>query len=70
MTTAVVDANVLYSALLRDRVLRLAIGFAPQPRWTAQGRDEPDLLPLSLCGIIISMSVIILNTMWRVQGIW
>ena len=40
MTTAVLDACVLYSAFLRDLFMRLAVGFVFQPKWTAQIQDE------------------------------
>ena len=34
MTSAVLDANVLYSAMLRDLFMRLAVGLVFQPKWT------------------------------------
>ena len=40
MTSAVLDACVLYSAFLRDLFLRLAVGFVFQPKWTAPVQDE------------------------------
>ena len=40
MTAAVLDANVLYSAMLRDLFMRLAVGFVFQPKWTAEIQDE------------------------------
>ena len=40
MTTAVLDACVLYSAFLRDLFMRLAVGLVFQPKWTAQIQDE------------------------------
>lgn len=40
MTAAVLDANVLYSALLRDLFMRLAVAFVFQPKWTAQIHEE------------------------------
>ncbi len=40
MTAAVLDANVLYSALLRDLFMRLAVAFVFQPKWTAQIHAE------------------------------
>jgi len=56
-TTAVLDANVLYSAALRDLWMRLAAEGAYAPRWTEQIHDEwmrnvlrnrPDLSPEQL----------------------
>ena len=32
MTAAVLDANVLYSAMLRDLFMRLTVGFVFQPK--------------------------------------
>jgi hypothetical protein len=40
MTAAVLDANVLYSAMLRDLFMRLAVGFVFQPKWTPAIHDE------------------------------
>jgi hypothetical protein len=54
MTTAVLDACVLYSAPLRDLWMNLAVQFVFQPKWTALIQDEwirsvlenrPDLRP-------------------------
>lgn len=40
MTAAMLDANVLYPAMLRDLFMRLAVGFVFQPKWTAQIHEE------------------------------
>lgn len=40
MTTAVLDANVLYSAMLRDLFMRLAVGLVFQPKWTERIHAE------------------------------
>lgn len=40
MTAAVIDACVLYSAMLRDLFMRLAVGFVFQPKWTAHIHEE------------------------------
>ena len=40
MTAAVLDANVLYSAMLRDLFMRLTVGFVFQPKWTAEIQEE------------------------------
>lgn len=40
MTIALIDANVLYPALLRDLFLWLAAGGVYSPRWTDQIHDE------------------------------
>lgn len=40
MTTAILDACVLYSAMLRDLFMRLAVGAVFQPKWTPQIHDE------------------------------
>lgn len=54
MTTAVLDACVLYSALLRDLWMHLTIQLVFQPKWTPQIQEEwirnvltarPDLRP-------------------------
>ena len=37
---AVLDACVLYSATLRDLLMRLAVGFVFQPKWTDRIHDE------------------------------
>ena len=38
--TAVLDANVLYSAAMRDFFLRLATRFVFQPKWTERIHEE------------------------------
>jgi predicted nucleic acid-binding protein len=57
IVTAVYDANVLYPSLLRDLLLRLAIGGCVRARWSAMILDEvfdnilanrPDLDPVLL----------------------
>lgn len=40
MTSAVLDANVLYSAMLRDLLMRLAVGLVFQPKWTERIHSE------------------------------
>src|SRR5579862_2580042 len=40
MTAAVIDANVLYSAMLRDLFMRLAVGLVFQPKWTERIHAE------------------------------
>jgi hypothetical protein len=40
MTPAVLDANVLYSAMLRDLFMRLAVGLVFQPKWTERIHAE------------------------------
>lgn len=40
MTSAVLDACVLYSAMLRDLFMRLTVGLVFQPKWTAQIHEE------------------------------
>ncbi len=40
MITALLDANVLYSAMLRDLFMRLAVGFVFQPKWTERIQAE------------------------------
>jgi hypothetical protein len=37
---AVLDANVLYSALLRDFFMRMAVGAVFQPKWTEEIHEE------------------------------
>ena len=38
--TAVLDANVLYSAAMRDFFMRLATRFVFQPKWTESIHEE------------------------------
>jgi predicted nucleic acid-binding protein len=40
VTSAVLDANVLYSAMLRDLFMRLAVGLVFQPKWTDRIHTE------------------------------
>ncbi len=40
MTSAVLDANVLYSAMLRGMFMRLAVGLVFQPKWTERIHTE------------------------------
>jgi len=40
LITALLDANVLYSAMLRDLFMRLAVSFVFQPKWTARIQAE------------------------------
>lgn len=40
MTIALLDANVLYSAMLRDLFMRLAVGLVFQPKWTERIHEE------------------------------
>jgi hypothetical protein len=40
MTAAVLDACVLYPAMLRDLFMRLAVGSVFQPKWTAHIHEE------------------------------
>src|ERR1041385_4142698 len=40
MTSALLDANVLYSAMLRDLFMRLTVGLVFQAKWTERIHEE------------------------------
>lgn len=78
-TVAVIDACVLYSAPLRDLLMRLAVGDLYQPKWTSKIHEEwkrnllknrPDLKPQDIDRVFTLMNKAIKDALVKNYHYW